>query len=99
MLGFKRLMTSCESVAAQGMERPTETQERRAGGVPYRGTETGETEVGRSWKRPSQASLRNLVFIRREAMAPHFSTLAWKIPWMEEPGGLQSMGSLRVGHD
>ena len=33
------------------------------------------------------------------AMAPHSSTFAWKIPWMEEPGGLQSMGSLRVGHD
>ena len=32
-------------------------------------------------------------------MAPHSSTLAWKIPWMEEPGGLQSMGSLRVEHD
>ena len=32
-------------------------------------------------------------------MALHSSTLAWKIPWMEEPGGLQSMGSLRVGHD
>ena len=32
-----------------------------------------------------------------KAMAPHSSTLAWKIPWMEEPGGLQSMGSLRVG--
>ena len=32
-------------------------------------------------------------------MAPPSSTLAWKIPWMEEPGGLQSMGSLRVGHD
>ena len=31
-------------------------------------------------------------------MAPHSSTLAWKIPRMEEPGGLQSMGSLRVGH-
>ena len=30
-----------------------------------------------------------------KAMAPHSSTLAWKIPWMEEPGGLQSMGSLR----
>ena len=28
-----------------------------------------------------------------KAMAPHSSTLAWKIPWMEEPGGLQSMGS------
>ena len=34
-----------------------------------------------------------------KAMAPHSSTLAWKIPWTEEPGGLQSMGSLRVGHD
>ena len=33
------------------------------------------------------------------ALAPHSSTLAWKIPWTEEPGGLQSMGSLRVGHD
>ena len=32
-------------------------------------------------------------------MAPHSSTLAWKILWMEEPGGLQSMGLLRVGHD
>ena len=32
-------------------------------------------------------------------MAPHSSTLAWKIPWTEEPGGLQSMESLRVGHD
>ena len=31
-------------------------------------------------------------------MAPHSSILAWKIPWMEEPGGLQSMGSLRVGN-
>ena len=34
-----------------------------------------------------------------KAMAPHSSTVAWKIPWMEEPGRLQSMGSLRVGHD
>ena len=32
-------------------------------------------------------------------MAPHSSTLAWKIPWMEEPGGLPSMGSHRVRHD
>ena len=32
-------------------------------------------------------------------MAPHSSTLAWKIPWTEEPGRLQSIGSLRVGHD
>ena len=34
-----------------------------------------------------------------KAMAPHSSTLAWKIPWTEEPGGLQSMGSQRVGHN
>ena len=34
-----------------------------------------------------------------KAMAPHSSTLAWKIPWTEEPSGLQSMGSLRVRHD
>ena len=33
------------------------------------------------------------------AMAPHSSTLAWKIPWTEEPGRLQSMGSQRVGHN
>ena len=32
-------------------------------------------------------------------MATHSSTLAWKIPWMEEPGRLQSMGSLKVGHN
>ena len=34
-----------------------------------------------------------------KVMATHSSTLAWKIPWAEEPGGLQSMGSLGVGHD
>ena len=34
-----------------------------------------------------------------KAMAPHSSTLAWRIPWTEEPGRLQSMGSRRVGHD
>ena len=34
-----------------------------------------------------------------KAVAPHSNTLAWKISWTEEPGRLQSMGSLRVGHD
>ena len=34
-----------------------------------------------------------------KAMAPHSTTLAWKTPWTEEPGRLQSMGSLRVRHD
>ena len=40
-----------------------------------------------------------LVFYPEKAMAPHSSTLAWKIPWTEEPGGLQSMESLQVGQD
>ena len=50
-------------------------------------------------------SLKNILFFSfltikmEKAMAPHSSTLAWKIPWMEEPGRLQSVGSLRVGHD
>ena len=38
-------------------------------------------------------------FVTEKAMAPHSSTLAWKIPWMKEPGGLLSMKFLRVGHD
>ena len=52
----------------------------------------------------SQTRVSNLTFTfhfhaLKKEMAPHSSTLAWKIPWAEEPGGLQSMGSLRVGHD
>ena len=37
--------------------------------------------------------------VMEKAMAPHSSTLAWKIPWTEEPDGLPSMGLLRVRHD
>ena len=49
---------------------------------------------------PLSHPLLPLLFTKEEkAMAPHSSTLAWKIPRTEEPGGLQSMGSLRVGHD
>ena len=40
-----------------------------------------------------------VTFNTEKAMAPHSSSLAWKIPWMEEPGGLQSMGLLKVWHD
>ena len=47
----------------------------------------------------TQLKNKSLVHYSEKAMAPLSSTLAWKIPWMEEPGGLQSMGSLRVGHD
>jgi len=45
------------------------------------------------------AILYTVVFTPEKAMATHSSTLAWKIPWTEEPGRLQSMGSLRVGHN
>ena len=48
-------------------------------------------------KSPEEAELWE--WLVEKAMAPHSSTLAWKIPWMEEPGRLQSMGSLRVGYD
>ena len=43
--------------------------------------------------------LNTIIPIVDKAMAPHSSALACKIPWMEEPGGLQSMGWLGVGHD
>ena len=39
------------------------------------------------------------IYLLEKAMAPHSSTLAWKIPWAEEAGRLQSMGSGRDGHD
>ena len=40
-----------------------------------------------------------LILCLEKVMAPHSSTLAWKIPWMEEPGRLQSLGLLRVRQD
>ena len=42
---------------------------------------------------------KQLMQLREKAMAPHSSTVAWRIPWTEKPGRLQSMGSHRVGHD
>ena len=57
---------------------------------------TGSQRVGHDWA----TSLLCFTFMHwRRAMASHSSTLAWKIPWMEEPGGLQSMGLQRVRHD
>ena len=44
-------------------------------------------------------NIDNLEEIADKAVAPHSSTLAWKIPWTEKPGRLQSMGLLRVSHD
>ena len=55
--------------------------------------------VGLCWIGLQELNKRFLAIKMEKAMAPHSSTLAWKIPWTEEPGRLQSMGSLRVGHD
>ena len=45
------------------------------------------------------ATITHVGINMEKAMAPHSSTLAWRVPWMEEPGRLQSMGLLGVGHD
>ena len=54
----------------------------------------GQSEVSQK----QNVKYRILMHISDKAMAPYSSTLAWKIPWMEEPGRLQPMGSLRVRH-
>ena len=51
-----------------------------------------------TWK-PHSVLYTSILLSPEKAMATHSSTLAWKIPWTEEPGRLQSMGSLRVGID
>ena len=61
----------------------------------------GSHRVGHDWSDlAAAAEFRGaLMGLWEKAMAPHSSTLAWKIPWTEEPGRLQSMGSQRVRHD
>ena len=52
------------------------------------------------WSKPERKTpIKYTNAYMEKAMAPHSSTLAWKIPWAEEPGRLQFMGSQRVGHD
>ena len=47
----------------------------------------------------ARRNINNLRYAAEKAVATRSSALAWKIPWVEEPGRLQSMGSQRVGHD
>ena len=59
---------------------------------------------GEQWETETFTSMLCTVYniilsVLEKKMAIHSSVLAWKIPWTEEPGGLQSMGSQRVGHD
>ena len=60
--------------------------------------------MGKELPAVQETQLARVQFLGREdaleeVMATHSSILAWKIPWTEEPGGLQSMGSQRVGHN
>ena len=72
----------------------------------------GQKDMIHRWASPVAQMVKNLptmwetwVQSRRQddllekEMATHYSIFAWRIPWTEEPGGLQSMGSQRVGHD
>ena len=63
----------------------------------FSGSPTCESWVLR--RRGPSAKIRELESLKEKAMAPHSSPLAWKIPWAEEPGGLPSMGSLRVRYN
>ena len=58
--------------------------------------QSGE-DYTKNLKKVSHSELK-VAWGSEKAMAPHSSTLPWKIPWMEEPGRLQSMGLRRVGH-
>ena len=60
---------------------------------------TGQLQEGLSCYLHKDDLFVSLSINLEKAMAPYSSTFAWKIPWTEEPDGLQSMGSLRVGHD
>ena len=55
--------------------------------------------VAKSWTRLSDFTFTFHFDALEKEMATHFSVLAWRIPWTEKPGGLQSRGSHRVGHD
>ena len=51
------------------------------------------------WEDPLEEGMETYSSILEEGMATHFTILAWRIPWTEEPGELQSIGSHRVRHD
>ena len=61
-------------------------------GALYQPRGVGIREMGGRFKQEG-------IYVYQKAMAPYSSTLPWEIPWTEEPGRLQSMGSLRVEHD
>ena len=77
------------STAAEGRGR---MQQKAEGEPSFMNTQDSLSKVGGKFAHYCGPSAE-------KAMAPHSSTLAWKIPWTEKPGRLQSLGSLRVRHD
>ena len=74
---------------------PNQTKEEEIGNLPDKEFQIMIMKMIQNLENKMELQINSL----EKAMAPHSSTLAWKIPWMEEPGGLQSMGLLRVRHD
>ena len=68
--------------------------------LPYKYYDCGHSNYNSDYSSDKNAMYKRTTKVEVEkAMAPHSSTLTWKIPWTEEPGGLQSMGSLRLRYD
>ena len=73
-------------------------EEAKKGGIASGAARRRKRDM-REWAEILGQTLMTMKTPAEKAMAPHSSTLAWQIPSTEEPGRLQSMGSLRVGHD
>ena len=97
-------------VRSLGWEDPLEKGKNIGYPLQYSGL---ENSMDRAWQVTVHGVIKNwtrlsdihyvhgsmITIAQEKAMAPHSSTLAWKIPWTEEPGRLQSMGLQRVGRD
>ena len=68
-------------------------------GEPLKGIKPSERWIEGIYQCSNSSLQESSLLNMDKAMATHSSALAWKIPWVEEPGRLQSMGSWRVGHD
>ena len=65
----------------------------------FPGVTSGKEYADQCWRRRRQVPSLVLEDPLEEGMTTHSSILAWEIPWIQEPGRLQSMGSQRVGHN
>ena len=84
-----------QQVKEQDKCPPNQTKEEEIGNLPDKEFQIMIMKMIQNLENKMELQINSL----EKAMAPHSSTLAWKIPWMKEPGRLQSMGSQRVGRD